>query len=313
MPLSFDNFANCGDGGRGAYENGDKANPNHRNDGWNTSSRGNGNASPGGSGGAFGTALNDKLAALVGTNKNSNRSSGDGPNKQGWNNAPPGSPLATNGNASFGGPPKGHAPYPSAMGAQNNSNWNGQPAAGSNQGGINGGRINTWLSKTPMGASVNGHKPWKGAVSVKTGWGSNFGGNMGNNNNSGDNGGRGQTNNISNGGWNGSTKDNGNWGGTQKGGVKSQHGEWNNDNGDGGWNESGGNGQGWNEGNQTKDWNSGNGSGNGGGGWSNGGNANGKGGYQTDNWNGGNGNGNGGGDWNGISNGNQQAAPKSGW
>ncbi|KAL8911546.1 MAG: hypothetical protein Q9171_003310 [Xanthocarpia ochracea] len=305
VPPSFNNFANGGNGGWGAYGNGDNANQSHKNDGWNTSNGGNGNAPPGGSGGAFGTALNDKLAALVGTNKNSNSSSHDGQNKQGWNNAPPGSPLANNGNASFGGPSKGHAPYPPAMREQNNSNWNGQPAAGSNQGGGKGGRIDTWLSKTPMGASVSGHKPWNGVASVKSGGDSNFGGNMGNNNNSRGNGGRSQTNNNGNGGWNGD------WGGTQKGGAKSRNGGWNDNNGNGGWNEGGGNGQHWNGDNQTRDWDSGNG--NGGGGWNNGGNANGKGGYQTDNWNDGNGNGNDGGDWNGISNGNQQAGPNSGW
>ncbi|KAL8849883.1 MAG: hypothetical protein Q9221_005149 [Calogaya cf. arnoldii] len=290
-PPSVNNFANGGNRNWVANQNGGNTNQqnNSNNDGWNANNGGNygnRNTTSGPPGGAFSTELTGKLAALAGQNNNSNSSSGGSNNNQGWNNAPPGSPLANNGNTSFGGPPQ----------------------------------IDTWLgglSKTPVGASVSGDKPWSKAASVRNGGGSNPGGN-------GSNWAGSQMNNAANGGWNGSRKGNaGNVSRTrsQKSGARSQEsGGWNNKNsGDGGWNSNGNNnGAG---GTQTND--RGNSNNNDGGGWTGNGNGNGNGwnggnnhgGDQANNSGGGN-NGNGGGGWdnnNGNGNGSQQPAAVGGW
>ncbi|KAI4273108.1 MAG: hypothetical protein L6R38_006425 [Xanthoria sp. 2 TBL-2021] len=290
MPPSVNTFANGGNRDWGANQNGGNIAPqNNNNNGWNASNGGNygnRNTGPGPSGGAFATNLNNKLAALAGQNNNSNRSSGSSNHNQGWNNGPPGSPSANNGNTNLGGPPAGGS----------------------------GGLIDTWLSKTPVGASFSGHKPWNGASSVKNSGGSNPGGNAGN---CGGN----QMNNDAHGGWNGSNKGHG--GNTirtrsQKAGAKSQKsgGGWKDNNGGGGWTGNGNNNGGG--GTQTADWNNGNNNG----GWNEGGNGNGwnggnnQSGDQANNWDGGN-HGNGGGgreNNNGNGNGNQQqAAAVGGW
>ncbi|KAI4278710.1 MAG: hypothetical protein LQ337_000819 [Flavoplaca oasis] len=282
MPPSVNNFANGGNGNWGANQDGGNTNQqNNNHNGWKTNSGGNyGNhnttSSP--AGGAFGAQLSGKLAALTGQNNGSNSSSGGSNNNQGWNNVPPGSPLANKGNANIGGP-------------------------SNNQAGVRGGRIDTWLSKTPMGASVSGHKPWNGVASVKNSGGSNPGGNT-------NNWGANPTNNGASGGWNGSNKGNigDNTGNvsrarSQKGKAKSQNsGGWNKDNsgGDGGWHGDGNkNGGG---GGQTNDWGNGNNNNNGGAGWNG---SNDQSGNQANHW----GNGNGGGGWdNNNGNGNHQQA-----
>ncbi|KAL8722608.1 MAG: hypothetical protein Q9225_000914 [Loekoesia sp. 1 TL-2023] len=144
----------------------------------NVSNNANWNTGPGHSGNGFGAALNDKLAAIAAQNNNSSSTSNSGNNgSQGWNNAPPGSAMANNGNGNFGGPSNGHAPYPPNGGAPNNSKWDEKsPDAPSGSGG--NGLVETWLDKTPAGASVSEHKPWRG--SVKNGGGSNKGGSVNN-------------------------------------------------------------------------------------------------------------------------------------
>ncbi|KAL8733988.1 MAG: hypothetical protein Q9166_001749 [cf. Caloplaca sp. 2 TL-2023] len=330
VPPSITNFAKGGNGNWGASQNGRGTSQKNENNGWNSGNGGNqdtGNAGPGPSGGAFSMALSDKLAALAGRNNNSSNSSSGSKNNQGWNNAPPGSTLANNGNANFGGLPKWHAPSPPVWGGPNNDNWNGQPAATPDNGcdgGGGGGNIGAWLSKTPVGASVRGHKPWNGNsnASVKFGSGSvqggkrgkknsNWGGSQANNGNgawngfnAGNNNGNwrdSQMNNNGNGG-------NGSWGGGQNAETATQKNSpqesWNGNRNDGGgegggWNDTGGNGNG---GKQTNSQNRGNGNSHGGRGWNDGGNGNGwsggneqggHGGDQTGDWNGGNGKDNG--------------------
>ncbi|KAL8772328.1 MAG: hypothetical protein Q9209_002540 [Squamulea sp. 1 TL-2023] len=201
---SFGNFVNGGDGGWAANQNGGNASQKNENGGWYTNGGGNygdGNNGQGSSGAGFGRVLNDKLVALAGQNQTGSCGRA-GKNSQEWNNAPPVSPLSNDGNM------------------QNDNNWHGPPSAGSKGGGGKGTRIDTWLSKTPVGASVSGHKPWNGAASVKSGHQSHRDGNSGNNHG---NWGGSQPNNNGNGGW--------------------TRGDWNagnnNGNGGAGWDNSG--------------------------------------------------------------------------
>ncbi|KAL9005778.1 MAG: hypothetical protein Q9188_001444 [Gyalolechia gomerana] len=244
----------------------------------------NGNGFAGSSGGGFGAALNDKLAALAAQNNDSSSSSSSGSkNNQGWNNAPPGSPMANNGNATLGEPLNGHAPTPPKWAGQNNSNWNGNAVAGSNGGG-GGGHVEKWLDKTPTVASVSGHKPWGG--SVKDSGGSNKGGSMNNRSLSGKDG---------NPGWSQKSGGGGSWAGSKNDSIGRNGWEGGNNGGSGGisntqagagasqkagsWNHNGGRGS------QTGGWKGGGNNGGGqGGGW----NTNGGDGENGDNGNGGN-------------------------
>ncbi|KAL9030571.1 MAG: hypothetical protein Q9196_001332 [Gyalolechia fulgens] len=176
----------------------------------------NGNDFAGPSGGSFGAALNDKLAALAAPEKEDSSSSSGSKNELGRNHAPPGSPIANNGNATFGGPLNGHAPTPPKWAAPNSSNWN-ENAALASEGGGGGGHVETWLDKTPAGASVIGHKPWGGNVK-NSGGGSKTGGSMKNpsrNENDGNRGGSQKGGSMKNPSWNGND---GNREGSQKGG-----------------------------------------------------------------------------------------------
>ncbi|KAL8939056.1 MAG: hypothetical protein Q9216_003563 [Gyalolechia sp. 2 TL-2023] len=253
----------------------------------NFANTGNGLAGP--SGGGFGAALNDKLAALAVENKDSSSSGNN--NNPGWNNAPPGSPVVNNGNGTFGAPWPGHAPTPPKWNAQNNSNWNGDAVAGLNGGG-GGGHVETWLNKTPAVASASGHKPWGG--SVKNSGSSNkgaSGNNQSQNWSSGHRGGSQTGKDQGTGGGGGSWANNQNnsngrkgWEGCNNGGSGGMGDRSNSHAGAGGsqkagpWNHAGGRGsqagdwnRGGNNGGQASGWNTnggdGNKGGNGDGGW----------------------------------------------
>ena len=137
------------------------------------------NSGPGPSSGGFGATLTDKLAALAAQNSRSSSGSDSGNNNtnHGWNDAPPGSPTANNGTANFGASADGHAPTWSAQG---NAKWNGEPAVASAGGArdTKGGHVESWLDKTPAGASGSGHKRCgtNGHGSAKNGGGSSKGG-----------------------------------------------------------------------------------------------------------------------------------------
>ncbi|KAL8679640.1 MAG: hypothetical protein Q9186_004101 [Xanthomendoza sp. 1 TL-2023] len=326
VPPSVNNPANGGNVGWGVNQHGGAANQQSGNTDWyggNGGHHGTGNAGIGPSGGAFATTLNDKLAALADQNTDSSSSnSGSNNISQAWNDPPPGSPLANNGNANFGGRSKGHAPTPAVWGAQNNSNWNGRPATGPSNG-RGGNQVEAWIGQTLAGGSVGGHQPWVGNSGIKNSGASVGGGNAGNNagnwggsqGNRGNDAGKGskvgnkadgvpsgwggsQTNNNGNNGWNGGSQNNGaagngewkegqsNFGGNQRTRSKSQHSGTRNDNSaQGGWNGNGNTG------------------GSQGGGWSG---ESGNGGKHISNGNASNGNGNGdsGGGWNNNGNGN---------
>ncbi|KAL8952960.1 MAG: hypothetical protein Q9222_001179 [Ikaeria aurantiellina] len=201
-------------------------------------------AGPGPSGTNFGAALNDKLAALAGQNSSS---SSNNKEDQAWNHAPPGSPIANNGNT--------HPNDPSS------NQWWPQDAGNGNAPPINGGRqVENWLTKTPAGASASGHRPWGGGG----------GGSTQNNRNGGNHsmaGGASNKGGLKNTGiGNGGNGGNRNWNSDQNHG-----GSWNNDNNNGqnGWNTNNGNagnGQASHGGKQTQHWNEGSGTG-GAGGW----------------------------------------------
>ncbi|KAL8842737.1 MAG: hypothetical protein Q9170_000393 [Blastenia crenularia] len=238
----------------------------------NFAPNGTGYARPNTRGPSFGAELNDKLAAIAAQNGDGSSSSSGSKNEQGWNSAPPGSPMAHNGNGNFSSHSNGHAPLPSNWGGQNNANWNssGKSASRSNEG-CEGKHVETRLDKTPANGSVGGRLPWvgngnnggsnKGGYKNSESWNgrgnkygdSQKGGQKGKAKDTGGDGSRTSNNNNSdgNGNWGGNNGSNGGDGGwnnnhsNHNNGAEDQNGRWNNNTGHGtqadGWNGGGDN------------------------------------------------------------------------